>query len=215
VNEIQRSLNNLYGPISTTRRFPSTISNPQDAVPGTPSAGQRSENFSQFELLGAGDIGLQWLPIKTEQTGESLKSLQDIPGNVKGRDFARQPTDIIKTHKLWLIPCFESPVFGTRASHEDVSKLKAMFDFEMFTRFREVYFSQKNWVRRFFDLREVKTIRFVRVRVHRTSVLDISSNILNSLRTFQEVRLTSSAKMIFGHHLKRVIYGYMCRVPRT
>jgi hypothetical protein len=212
---MQKSLNDLYGPVSTTKRLPSIISNQQDAVPGTASAGQTSANFNQFELLGGSDIGLQGLPTKTEQTGESSKPLQEMPGNFKGRDFASQTTDIIKTHKLWLIPCFESPVFGTRASHEDVSKLKAMFDFEMFTRFREVYFSQKNWVRRFFDLREVKTIRFVRVRVHRTFVLDISTNILNSLRTFQEVRLTSSAKMIFGHHLKRVIYGSTCRVPRT
>jgi hypothetical protein len=117
----------------------------------------------------------------TSTTG--TMELRDLGGQSRRRDDARQPKDsslavsardfaITKEHEsnnkqpLWLIPCFKSSD-GPKAFHEDVTG--GRYDFELFSRFREIYFEEKSWFRRFFDLTEVKDIKFINVSSVRSS----------------------------------------------
>jgi len=63
--------------------------------------------------------------------------------------------------KLWVLACFQSSNSDTIAYHEQVSKLP--YDSEVLTRFRELYFRERRWIQRFFELKEVKKISVINV----------------------------------------------------
>jgi len=90
---------------------------------------------------------------------------------LKQTDLAVHKTQKSCVRKLWMLLCFKSRVFGTIAIHADVSGIRS--DAELFALFRELYFRESGWIRRCFDMKEVKKITVINVR-H-------SSNLLTSM----------------------------------
>jgi len=94
----------------------------------------------------------------SSKTGES--SLTRKAPSVKGKDFATQAIEKGSRGKeVWILSCFRSTEFDTKAFHENVKEGKS--DYQIFERFREIYFAERSWFRRFFELKEVKNIKFV------------------------------------------------------
>ncbi|PVH68121.1 hypothetical protein DL98DRAFT_235700 [Cadophora sp. DSE1049] len=212
VDKVQKSLNGLYGPISAVRKLAVIESNSNAAGQETTVSEARSFIENLPGAPSTSDIGLQNLALHRRQTGKPSKLSQFPPGDTRRRDFADQGTYTAHDQTLWLIACFNSPQYGTVAQHEDVSK--ETYDFEMFTKFREIYFSHKSWFARFFDLKEVKFIRFVRVSKKWNLALTIFSfDAFYSSTTFHLVRLVFSTKMTstVGRQKRIARNGCMCR----
>ena len=212
VDEVQKSLNELYGPISAARKSALIESTSIAAGQETPVSGARGFIENLFGAASTADLGLQNLALDSRHTGKPSELSQFPPGDTRTRDFADQGTYAAHDQTLWLIACFNSPVYGTVARHEDVSK--ETYDFEMFTKFREIYFSHKSWFARFFDLKEVKFIRFVRVSKKWNLALTIFSfDTFYSSITSHLGRLVFSTKMTstVGRQKRTAINGCMCR----
>jgi len=77
------------------------------------------------------------------------------------RDFVVPVDEETNKNRSWIISCFASIVFGAKAMHEDVTG--GRFDSEIFTRFCKLYFEERSWIRRFFQLKEVKKISIINV----------------------------------------------------
>jgi hypothetical protein len=86
------------------------------------------------------------------------------------RDFAAVFQQETNNNCSWIILCFSSADFGAKAIPEDITG--GRFDSEIFTRFRQLYFTERSWMGRFFELKEVKKISIVNV-----SMLKICSNL--------------------------------------
>lgn len=138
---------------------------PLSAIPitQTPSDDHRPETQHQsIELTQASLNTNIELVSSSRDTGESSLA-QRTPASIE-RDFAvtGQPRRIdASEQKLWILACFRSSVFHTKAIHENVSG--GRYDFQIFERFRAIYFAEKSWLRRFFELKEVRSIKFVMV----------------------------------------------------
>jgi hypothetical protein len=97
-----------------------------------------------------------------EPSNQSQRVLRNDPPVTTGRDWATGIEDQkSKQLKLWIIPCFRISRFGVKAIHIDVTD--GRYDADLFETFRELYFSERSRFRRFFDLKEVKHIRFINV----------------------------------------------------
>jgi hypothetical protein len=97
-------------------------------------------------------IGLAGTTTGTRPQEDSL--LSHFP-----QDFASEPRERSNPTQLWTIPCFESSEFGTKAVHENVTG--GRYDFQVFKRFRDIYFRERSRFRRFFGLREIIDIKFI------------------------------------------------------
>ena len=98
-----------------------------------------------------------------ELCNRSTRGFELTPGSLHGdlgRDFAVTVQEPKRDSRIWVRPCFRSTVFGAKVIHEDVSGGK--YDSDMFTRFRQLYFAERSWWRRFFELKEVKEISVVK-----------------------------------------------------
>ncbi|KAL9617541.1 MAG: hypothetical protein Q9160_007658 [Pyrenula sp. 1 TL-2023] len=63
---------------------------------------------------------------------------------------------------LWVLPCFRIARTGHVAQHISVNE--GTYDFDIFSKFRYKYFRQRNWFRRFMELKEVTKLDFVQVK---------------------------------------------------
>ena len=114
---------------------------------GSSKAERSSSDRSQRGRDSGNDHELADISQATPLTGNDLRLDTD------------EPRDKIPTLRVY--PCFK--ISRTGAAAADIIVTRQTVDVSLFSEFRHRYFSQKSWLRRFCELREVSDIKFVMV----------------------------------------------------
>ncbi|CZR56411.1 uncharacterized protein PAC_06299 [Phialocephala subalpina] len=91
--------------------------------------------------------------------GKSSGSAANTSIDTRNDDNADHTSESPDVKQRWILPIFNTSKFGIKATHSNGSGER--HDFEIFQEFRHLYFAERSWLRRFFELKEVKAIKFV------------------------------------------------------
>lgn len=111
---------------------------------------------------------------QTAQSGHSLNGNANQEGlRRRGNDHTRTSHEDLSLSKMWILPIFHYERYGTKVKHLSVDSDTS--DESFFTMVKERYLEDSSRIHRFFALRGVKKISYVKVcclvfRPHETSV---------------------------------------------
>ena len=126
---------------------------------GAASCSANAGHFSSFTKNEDSRHTVQLQDYKAE--GEKKKNEAAAMRGTKGQCHSDTRPGIDVPRKS-VYPCFKISRFGVRAVPLDVTRTS--FDADFFVELRKLYFQERSYLRRFFELREVKRILYIHVR---------------------------------------------------
>ena len=127
---------------------------------GSTASGNGHNNI----VTGTGTISSHSVQsFQTAQTGRSLNSDANQEGlRRRGNGHTRISYEDLSMSKAWILPIFHYERYGTKVKHLSVDPAD-MSDETFFTMVKERYLEETSRIRRFFSLRGVKKISYVKV----------------------------------------------------
>ena len=142
----------------------------QQGLDATGSSSVSSERYVSTERLARqGDVISNenyQTPRKLERSintvGDTTLSNTESQQQSQEGDDKQDDVSIEEEHdQLWILPCFRIGRSGHKAKHIGVGE--QTYDSELFGDFRNLYFTERSWLRRFVELKEVSKLDFVQV----------------------------------------------------